>query len=55
VRTTGTLGRSSGLLLIGTGNLAEDDQEEALMSEHFPAEYAAYRPQVAALVHTCSD
>lgn len=46
----GTLGALLGLPLIGAGIWLKLRQEEALMSEHFPAEYAAYRSQVKALV-----
>jgi protein-S-isoprenylcysteine O-methyltransferase Ste14 len=46
----GTLGALLGLALIGVGMWLKMGQEETLMSEHFPAEYAAYRSQVKALV-----
>jgi protein-S-isoprenylcysteine O-methyltransferase Ste14 len=46
----GTLGALLGLPLIGAGIWLKLGQEEALMSEHFPADYAAYRSQVKALV-----
>ena len=46
----GTLGALAGLPLIGAGIWLKLGQEEALMSEHFPAEYAAYRSRVKALV-----
>jgi protein-S-isoprenylcysteine O-methyltransferase Ste14 len=50
VLAIGTLGTLLGLPLIGAGIWLKTGQEEALMSEHFPAEYAAYRSQVKALV-----
>jgi protein-S-isoprenylcysteine O-methyltransferase Ste14 len=46
----GTLAALLGLPLIGAGIWLKIGQEEALMSEHFPDEYAAYRSQVKALV-----
>jgi protein-S-isoprenylcysteine O-methyltransferase Ste14 len=46
----GTLGALFGLPLIGAGIWLKIGQEEALMSEHFPDEYAAYRSRVKALV-----
>jgi protein-S-isoprenylcysteine O-methyltransferase Ste14 len=46
----GTLGALIGLPLIGVGVWLKLDREEALMSEHFPVEYAAYRAQVGALL-----
>lgn len=46
----GTLGALLGLPLIGAGIWLKIGQEEALMSEHSPAEYTAYRSQVKALV-----
>jgi protein-S-isoprenylcysteine O-methyltransferase Ste14 len=46
----GTLGALLGLPLIGAGIWLKIGQEEALMGEHFPAEYTAYRSQVKALV-----
>ena len=46
----GTLGALLGLPLIGAGMWLKMGQEEALMSEYFPDEYAAYRSQVKALV-----
>lgn len=46
----GTLGALVGLPLILLGIWLKLAQEEALMSEHFPAEYAAYRSRVKAMV-----
>ncbi len=46
----GTLGALLGLTLVFAGVWLKMGQEEALMSEHFPAEYAAYRLRVKALV-----
>ncbi len=46
----GTLGALIGLPLVLLGVWLKLRQEEALMTEHFPAEYAAYRSQVRALI-----
>jgi protein-S-isoprenylcysteine O-methyltransferase Ste14 len=46
----GRLGGLIGLPLVVLGVWLKLSQEEALMSEHFPAEYASYRSQVKALV-----
>jgi protein-S-isoprenylcysteine O-methyltransferase Ste14 len=46
----GRLGGLIGLPLVLLGVWLKLTQEEALMSEHFPAEYASYRSQVKALV-----
>jgi protein-S-isoprenylcysteine O-methyltransferase Ste14 len=50
VLATGTLGALVGLPLIGLGVWLKLRQEEALMTEHFPAEYPSYRSQVRALI-----
>ncbi len=46
----GTLGALIGLPLILLGVWLKLRQEEALMTEHFPAEYSAYRSEVSALI-----
>ena len=46
----GTLGALIGLPLILLGVWLKLRQEEALMTEHFPAEFASYRSQVSALI-----
>ncbi len=46
----GTLAALIGIPLVMIGIRLKAGQEEALMSEHFPAEYAAYRSQAGALV-----
>jgi protein-S-isoprenylcysteine O-methyltransferase Ste14 len=46
----GTLGALVGLPLIGLGVWLKVRQEEALMAQHFPAEYTSYRSQVRALI-----
>jgi protein-S-isoprenylcysteine O-methyltransferase Ste14 len=46
----GTLGALLALPLILLGIWLKLGREEALMGEHFPAEYASYRSQVKALV-----
>jgi protein-S-isoprenylcysteine O-methyltransferase Ste14 len=47
---TGTLGALLGLPLIGLGIWLKLRQEEALMIQHFPAEYRSYRSTVSALI-----
>ena len=46
----GTLGALIGLPLILLGVWLKLRQEEALMTEHFPAEYPSYRSRVSALI-----
>jgi protein-S-isoprenylcysteine O-methyltransferase Ste14 len=46
----GTLGVLVGLPLILLGVWLKLRQEEALMAEHFPAEYSSYRSEVRALI-----
>jgi protein-S-isoprenylcysteine O-methyltransferase Ste14 len=46
----GTLGALIGLPLVLLGIWLKLRQEEALMTEHFPAEYSAYRSEVSALI-----
>jgi protein-S-isoprenylcysteine O-methyltransferase Ste14 len=46
----GTLGALIGLPLMLLGVWLKLRQEEALMTQHFPSEYPAYRSQVSALI-----
>lgn len=46
----GTLGALAGLPLVLIGIWLKLTQEEALMTEHFPAEYLSYRSRVKALI-----
>jgi protein-S-isoprenylcysteine O-methyltransferase Ste14 len=47
---TGTLGALVALPLVTLGIWLKLRQEEALMSRHFPGEYASYRSRVSALI-----
>jgi protein-S-isoprenylcysteine O-methyltransferase Ste14 len=50
VLAIGTLGALVGIPPIGLGVWLKARQEEALMTQHFPSEYASYRSQVSALI-----